>query len=87
MKTALALLVVGLLLVAGLPAVAQGEPANLLPNGDVRLEILNGVKMGKDPNWFNLNFVRLYRDSGNALLDYDSDHSQIVLNFKKDMLF
>jgi len=60
---------------------------NLLPNGDARLDILNGVKVGKAIIWFKLNFVRLFRDSGNAIFDYDSDHSQIVMNMKKDMLF
>jgi len=57
-----------------------------LPTGDARIEILNGIKVGKAFIWFSLNYVRLFRTNGNVLFDYDSDHSQITLNMKKDIL-
>jgi hypothetical protein len=57
-----------------------------LPTGDTRIDILNGVKVGKAFIWFTLNYVRLFRVNGNVLFDYDSDHSQINLNMKKDIL-
>gem|GEM_PF-111951 len=59
----------------------------LLPGGDARIEILNGVKVGKAFIWFPLNYVKLHRSSGNLLFDYDSDHSQKAMNMEKDMLF
>jgi len=57
-----------------------------LPTGDTRIDILNGIKVGKALIWFSLNYVRLFRTNGNVLFDYDSDHSQITLNMKKDIL-
>jgi len=60
---------------------------NILPTGDARIEILNGVKVGKAIIWFPLNYVKLFRSNGNVLFDYDSDHSQITMNMQKDMLF
>ncbi|MCK9422662.1 MAG: hypothetical protein M0Q38_08695 [Bacteroidales bacterium] len=58
-----------------------------LPNGDARFEVLNGVKVGKAFVWFKVNFVRLFRNNGNVLFDYDTDHTQKMMNMKKDMLF
>ena len=58
-----------------------------LPAGDVKIEVLGGVKVGKAIIWFPLNYVRLFRTNGNVLFDYDSDHSQVTMNMKKDMLF
>ncbi|MCX6287990.1 MAG: hypothetical protein NTY96_12835 [Bacteroidetes bacterium] len=60
---------------------------NILPSGDARIDILNGVKVGKAIIWFGLNYVKLFRNNGNVLFDYDSDHSQIMMNMQKDMLF
>lgn len=57
-----------------------------LQTGDSRVDILNGIKVGKAFIWFPLNYVKLYRTSGNVLFDYDSDHSQINMNMKKDIL-
>ncbi|MEI7525208.1 MAG: hypothetical protein WCJ95_12800 [Mariniphaga sp.] len=58
-----------------------------LPTGDARIDILNGVKVGKAIIWFTLNYIRVYRVTGNILFDYDLDHSQITMNVQKDMLF
>jgi len=59
----------------------------LLPTGDARIDILDGVKVGKAFIWFKLNSMKLMRTSGDVLFDYDDDHSQVTLNMKKDMLF
>ena len=58
-----------------------------LPNGDARFDVLDGVKVGKAFIWFKVNSVRLFRSNGNVLFDYDSDHTQKMMNLKKDMLF
>jgi len=42
-----------------------------LPNGDARIDILGGIKVGKAIVWFNLNSVRLFRSNGNLLFDYE----------------
>ena len=57
-----------------------------LPNGDARIDILNGIKVGKAIFWFALNSVRLFRSNGNLLFDYDDDHTQTMLNMRKDIL-
>ncbi len=59
----------------------------LLPSGDAKITILEGVKVGKAFIWFELNSMKLFRLDGNVLFDYDDDHSQKMLNMKKDMLF
>ena len=59
----------------------------MLPTGDAKIEILGGVKVGKAFIWFPLNYVRLFKTNGNVMFDYDSDHSQVVMNMKEDMLF
>ena len=59
----------------------------ILPNGDARMDILSGVRVGKAIIWFDLNYVRFNRINGNVLFDYDSDHSQVTMNMRKDLLF
>jgi hypothetical protein len=60
---------------------------SLLENGDARMDILSGVTVGKAFIWFNLNHVRMFRSNGNLIFDYDTDHSQVTMNMKKDLLF
>ncbi|MBU2652351.1 MAG: hypothetical protein KKA81_15595 [Bacteroidetes bacterium] len=55
-------------------------------NGDAQITILEGIVVGKMVVWYDLNFVRLYRQSGDMLFDYDSDHTQKVMNLKEDIL-
>ncbi len=57
-----------------------------LGNGREQLNILSGIQVGKFFVWFSLNYVIMYPQEGNMLFDYDSDHTQKLLNFKKDML-
>ncbi|MFC2102493.1 SBBP repeat-containing protein [Bacteroidota bacterium] len=59
----------------------------VLPSGDAKLIVLEGVKVGKAFIWFPLNYMKLFRLDGNVLFDYDDDHSQKMLNMKEDMLF
>ena len=60
---------------------------SMLPNGDARIDVLNGVKVGKAIIWFPVNNVTLLKRNGNVLFDYDSDHSQKLVNVKKEMIF
>jgi hypothetical protein len=57
-----------------------------LANGDTRIDILSGLKVGKGVWWYDLNFMRLFRTNGNIQFDYSKDHSQKILNLKKDIL-
>jgi len=57
-----------------------------LPGGDAKVDVLSGVKVGKAIVWYDLNYVRLYRANGNITFDYSSNHSQVTLNMRKDLL-
>ena len=54
-------------------------------DGNTQLDILNGVQVGKFFIWFDLNFAKLFKDDGDILFDYDSDHSQKLMNLKEDI--
>lgn len=55
-------------------------------DGDAQLDFLTGVQVGKFFVWFKLNFAKMYKNDGNILFDYDSDHSQKLMNLKEDIL-
>lgn len=55
-------------------------------NGDARLDVLSGISVGKMIIWYDLNFVNLFRKSGDLLFDYDSDHTRSLINLKEDIL-
>jgi len=56
-------------------------------SGDAQIDVLSGISVGKLFVWFDLNYVKLYKNTGNLLFDYDSDHSQKTLNMKDDLLY
>ncbi len=58
-----------------------------LQNGNEQIDIMSGIVVGKLFVWYNLNFVRLMRNTGNMLFDYDSDHTRKILNIKNDLLY
>jgi hypothetical protein len=55
-------------------------------SGDAQLDVLSGISVGKMVIWFDLNYVKLYKLNGNLLFDYDSDHTQKMMNLKADIL-
>ena len=55
-------------------------------NGDIQFNILSGIKVGKAIVWYDLNFIKMRKTTGDLIFDYDSDHSQKQLNLKKDIL-
>jgi hypothetical protein len=57
-----------------------------LQSGDAQLDVLSGISVGKMVIWFDLNYVKLYKINGNLLFDYDSDHTQKMMNLKADIL-
>lgn len=57
-----------------------------LQNGDYKMEVLSGVKVGKMVVWYHLNYVRMISRKGDLLFDYASDHSQATVNVRKDIL-
>jgi hypothetical protein len=57
-----------------------------LQDGNERLDILSGIKVGKMVIWFTLNFIQMDRNTGNLLFDYDSSHMQLDMNLKEDII-
>jgi hypothetical protein len=57
-----------------------------LQDGNERLDILTGIKVGKMVIWFTLNYIQMDRTTGNLLFDYDTNHSQLNMNLKEDII-
>jgi hypothetical protein len=55
-------------------------------SGNARVEVFSGIHIAGPGLSYPLNEVKLYRESGDLLLDYDTDNSQVKLNLRKDML-
>lgn len=58
-----------------------------LSNGDYQIDILSGIKVGKLVVWYGLNYIKMLAKKGDLLFDYSSDHSQVTVNVKKDILY
>ncbi len=56
-------------------------------NGNTQLDILSGMSVGKAIIWYDLNFVRLLKDSGDMLFDYARDNTQRVFNLRNDIFY
>jgi hypothetical protein len=57
-----------------------------LANENEQIDVLSRVKVGKMVVWYDLNYIRLDKKTGNLIFDYDSDHTQATLNLKKNIL-
>lgn len=55
-------------------------------SGNVLVEVLSGIYVGNKKLWLDLNSVKLFKETGDLLLDYDSDNSVIKINLKKEIL-
>ena len=55
-------------------------------SGNAQIDVLSGVMVGKAIIWYDLNYIRLYKGTGDLLFDYDADHTQKKVNIKKDIL-
>lgn len=56
-------------------------------SGNARIEVFSGIEISNGKLSYPLNEVKLYKENGDLLLDFDTDNSQIKLNLKKDMLY
>lgn len=55
-------------------------------SGNAQIDILSGVTIGKGYIHYNLNYVKMFKENGDLLFDYDADHTQKRINLGKDML-
>ncbi len=54
--------------------------------GNAQINFLNGASVGKAFIRFDLNFVKMLKNTGDLVIDYDDDHSQKKMNLKRDIL-
>lgn len=57
-----------------------------LANNDEQIDILSRIEVGKMVVWYPLNYIRLYRRTGDLMFDYRSNNTKVTLNMKKDIL-
>lgn len=54
-------------------------------SGNSKVDVLNGVRIGKSIIWYDLNAVKLFK-TGDMIMDYDIDHTKIRMRVDKDIL-
>jgi hypothetical protein len=57
-----------------------------LQNGDYKVDVLSGIKVGKLVVWYGLNYIKMFAKKGDLLFDYATDNSQVTVNVQKDIL-
>jgi hypothetical protein len=60
---------------------------SMLENGDARIDVLSGIRVGKAVWWYDLNYILLFKQNGDLLFDYDTDHAQSTQNLRIDILY
>jgi hypothetical protein len=60
---------------------------SMLENGDAKIDVLSGIRVGKAFWWYDLNHIIMYKENGNLLFDYDVDNEVAVKNLKIDILY
>ncbi len=59
---------------------------NNFKNGNIQISVLSGIYFKPFIKEYKVNYFKLYKSSGDIMIDYDSDHDQKVINIKKDLL-
>jgi len=54
--------------------------------GNAQINVLSGVNFGKSAVNYNINSVKLIKESGDLLFDFDDDHTQKRVNMKAELL-
>ena len=55
-------------------------------SGNLKVEILSGIYAGNGNNRIPMNSIKLYKEDGNLLLDFDTDHIHKKLNLRTEVL-
>jgi len=56
---------------------------SIYSTGNAQIDFLSGSQYGDNQVWHNLNFIKLYKTSGNLTFDYDIDHSRLTMSAKQ----
>lgn len=55
-------------------------------SGNILVEVLSGIYVGSGDYWLDMNSIKLFRESGDLLFDFDVDNLVKKLNLKKEIL-
>lgn len=55
-------------------------------SGNVEVQVFSGIDVGTPGNWHPMNTIKLYKDTGDLLFDFDEDHTTKKLNLKREIL-
>jgi len=55
-------------------------------SGNILVEVLSGIYVGGGDYWLNMNSIKLFKESGDLLFDFDADNSVIKLNLRAEIL-
>ncbi len=55
-------------------------------SGNTLIEVLSGIYVGGGGHWLDMNSIKLFKESGDLLFDFDSDNSVSKLNLRKEVL-
>lgn len=55
-------------------------------SGNILVEVLSGIYVGSGNYWLDMNSIKLFKDTGDLLFNFDSDNSVKKLNLKKELL-
>lgn len=57
-----------------------------LKNGDIQITVLSGITYKPFLRKHKINYIKLYKNNGKIIIDYDDDNDQKVIKLKKDIL-
>ncbi|OYT17854.1 MAG: hypothetical protein B7C24_00290 [Bacteroidetes bacterium 4572_77] len=55
-------------------------------SGNILVEVLSGIYVGAGDYWLDMNSIKLFKETGDLLFDFDADHSVKKLNLKSEIL-
>ena len=55
-------------------------------SGNILVEVLSGIYVGGGNYWLDMNSIKLFKESGDLLFNFDSDNSVKKLNLKDEIL-
>lgn len=55
-------------------------------SGNVAVQMFSGIFVGNSKKWLPMNSIKLFKENGDILFDYDDDHTTKKLNLKKEIL-
>ncbi len=55
-------------------------------SGNILVEVLSGIYVGGGKHWLDMNSIKLFKDSGDLLFNFDIDNSVKKINLKTELL-